>query len=554
MKNLSIFLFVVFAASVFAAIAVASDYIPEPQPVKSAVELSALYYPGTEQMAEWDMVEQTLPGIKPLLGWYDEGNPEVIDWQIKWAVEHGISSFCVDWYWNQGVQRLDHWVKGYYQARFRKYLKWYIMWANHNEPGAHSTADMIRVANFWIENYFKTPEYYTPDGKPVVCIWEVRNIDRDFIAEAAANGEKLKEGEGLKRALALIEKQVQDAGLPGVLFIQMNPTSKGKFAELARDAGCVYGMDYNFNRQAFGRAKSQGLLGPNDTVENFSYELMVKTVEDYWRDSWNAPSPVWPCIPCGWNDLPRSFQKAYIVRERTPERFSKICVMARKFAEENHVPMVVVSPINEWQEGTYIEPNHEYGFQMYDALRDAFCEKPAGGWPKNLVPSDVGRGPYDYPKMERSTRTEWTFDHDPQGWYRQPYGAGMIRVFDGALHIVRTRADWYAMRIRMAGLDTQKFKSLKVRMKISPSKGFEAKGTEVMRLNWGTPEHPIFDQNLKMTEYGVATLPIIPDDEWHEYTLPLSTSDHWTGTVNELWFDPITLWHAVVDVDWMKFE
>ena len=75
-----------------------------------------------------------------------------------------------------------------------------------------------------------------------------------------------------------------------------------------------------------------------------------------------------------------------------------------------------------------------------------------------------------------------------------------------------------------------------------------------MRLNWGTPEHPIFDQNLKMTEYGVATLPIIPDGEWHEYTLPLSTSDHWTGTVNELWFDPITLWHAVVDVDWMKFE
>ena len=25
-------------------------YVPEPQPVKSAVEITALYYPGTEQM------------------------------------------------------------------------------------------------------------------------------------------------------------------------------------------------------------------------------------------------------------------------------------------------------------------------------------------------------------------------------------------------------------------------------------------------------------------------------------------------------------------------
>ena len=30
------------------------------------------------------------PERKPVLGWYDEASPEVADWQIKWAVEHGI--------------------------------------------------------------------------------------------------------------------------------------------------------------------------------------------------------------------------------------------------------------------------------------------------------------------------------------------------------------------------------------------------------------------------------------------------------------------------------
>jgi len=54
-------------------------YVPEPQPVKSAVEITAIYYPGTDQMSEWDVIAQTCPERKPLLGWFDEGNPEAID-------------------------------------------------------------------------------------------------------------------------------------------------------------------------------------------------------------------------------------------------------------------------------------------------------------------------------------------------------------------------------------------------------------------------------------------------------------------------------------------
>ena len=33
---------------------------------------------------------------KPVLGWYDETNPEVIDWQIKYLGENGISFAFVD--------------------------------------------------------------------------------------------------------------------------------------------------------------------------------------------------------------------------------------------------------------------------------------------------------------------------------------------------------------------------------------------------------------------------------------------------------------------------
>ena len=40
------------------------------------------------------------------------------------------------------------------------------------------------------------------------------------------------------------------------------------------------------------------------------------------------------------------------------------------------------------------EPNGEFGFGMYEAVRDVFGVKPEGGWPTNYVPADIGRGPY----------------------------------------------------------------------------------------------------------------------------------------------------------------
>ena len=55
------------------------------------------------------------------------------------------------------------------------------------------------------------------------------------------------------------------------------------------------------------------------------------------------------------------------------------------------VKRVVVSPINEWQEGSIAEPNEKFGFALYDALRDVFCTKPVTGWPKNLTPQELGR-------------------------------------------------------------------------------------------------------------------------------------------------------------------
>jgi hypothetical protein len=210
--------------------------------------------------------------------------------------------------------------------------------------------------------------------------------------------------------------------------------------------------------------------------------------------------------------------------------------------------------VNEWQEGSYIEPNEEFGFSMYDALRDAFCSPPPEGFPKNMVPADVGSGPYDYPPMEHPDRTSWIFADDFQGWYRNPYGTAHLRIADGALRFFRSGTHLPAIRTRVKPFDAKKFRRFTICMRITRNVGVPPQGNERMTLFWGTPEHPIFSKELTLNFDSTASIPVVVDGEFHDYSLVLEALPLWNGMVEELWLDPIPLSLAYVDIRWMRFE
>lgn len=179
---------------------VPSDDAPEPHPVKTSVPIAAYYFPGWDSAAKWDPIQRVAPVRKPLLGWYDEANPEIVDWQIKWAVENGISVFLVEWYWVQGSQHLRHWMEAYSKSRYRDQLKIAIMWANHNGPGTHSAEDWAAVSQHWIETYFPMDSYYRMNGKPAVFIWDPRAIHTDLGSTEAVAAVFEKSQEAAKAA------------------------------------------------------------------------------------------------------------------------------------------------------------------------------------------------------------------------------------------------------------------------------------------------------------------------------------------------------------------
>ena len=79
------------------------DYIPEPNPVAPDRIVAAHYYAAWKYGAAglhngFNDLSENFPENTPLMGYYDEENPEVSDWEIKWAVEHGINCFIHCWY------------------------------------------------------------------------------------------------------------------------------------------------------------------------------------------------------------------------------------------------------------------------------------------------------------------------------------------------------------------------------------------------------------------------------------------------------------------------
>ena len=487
------------------------EYVPVPQALSSDFEIGAFYFPGWPNIASWARIWPTCPERKPVLGWYDEGNPECVDWQIKWAVENGITFFLVDWYWHQGGQHLDHWLKAYTEARYRSHLKWAIMWANHNPEGSHSEKDQQEVTRFWIDQYFCMPEYYRIEDKPVVMIWSPSNMERD-----------MKEEGGVARLLEISSEMARDAGYKGIWFIAM------KWPEASTDAKDIQWLaDAKFDMTSIYHFMHHGEKALNPL--RFPFELVAQASAPYWKARHKTGIlPFLPNLSTGWDSRPWHGDKSTVIYGRTVPLFRRICEEARAFADATGIQRLVLAPLNEWGEGSYAEPCQEFGFALYETVREVFCEKPDIGWPLNFGPMDVGLGPYDLGMPKDISRTVWDFADGAQGW------APMMGIRDfvaeeGLLKFTSSSTD-PALCLAIAPFDARQFHSLIVRMQAEPvdvDPGY-------LQLFWSTA-------NRSTSESSSVQLPLIADGLFRDYELPLAENKRWRGSITGLRLDPGSL-------------
>ena len=499
-----------------------AGYVPEPRPPKCDYEIAACYYPGWPKLERWKKIERMCPERKPLLGWYDETNPEVVDWQIKWYSEHGIGILMMDWYWIRGKISSEHWIKAFQRAKWRKYLKWSVMWCNENHKPNHSHEDMRKVTQYWIDNYFKAPEYYRIDGKPVVGIFVPEHLTRDLGVQ------------GTKESLAEARQMAREAGFPGIHFIgYFRPTDDAGAAQPRERQGLGFDEVAIYN--------SYGHFGAAESTKRYAW----KHVEETSRRDWEARAtssdvPFWPMIGTGRDERP--WVNRLEVYGRTSASFGRMCRAMRKFADEKGLRRIQLGPVNEWGEGSYIEPCVEFGFGMFDAVRDAFCEKPAAGWPANVVPSDLGLGLYDCAVGEPAPKAGEPLDLTDgrmHGW--GPLGSSVKSVTptkEGLEVVGATPTP--AILCDYEPFEASEYGRLVVRMKSPPAKGR-------FRLYWRSEE-------LQWCEAASATCRMSPEGGWHDYVFELEDIPAWSGRIFELRLQPSVVPSSPYVISQVKFE
>ena len=167
----------------------AGGYMPPPQPVRTEMLIGAHHCPlwESDKPEMWSNVLKH-PERTPALGFYSQENPEVSDWETKWAVEHGISFFVYCWYrTQQGGPVKTHFSSAIHEAlfksRFVDRMKYTIMWENQSRGSAGVSGEKDLFENllpFWIENYFKHPSYLKVDNKPVLFVYRPEYLVQDL--------------------------------------------------------------------------------------------------------------------------------------------------------------------------------------------------------------------------------------------------------------------------------------------------------------------------------------------------------------------------------------
>ena len=141
-----------------------NDYCPEPKAVRHpeyevGINVCNMWREGHH--FGWDRITY-FEANTPLIGPYDEGNPEVADWEIKFMTEHGITfeHFC--WYCPDPLinfpikrSRMDSALRdGFMNARYSDKMKFIIMWENNTYSNTDPEAFKEYVWKYWCEYFF----------------------------------------------------------------------------------------------------------------------------------------------------------------------------------------------------------------------------------------------------------------------------------------------------------------------------------------------------------------------------------------------------------------
>lgn len=319
----------------------------------------------------------------PLWGYVNEADPAVMEMEIDQAVDHGVNVFIFDWYWFDGRPFMETTLtNGFLKARNRDKMQFYLMWANHDVGNTWDTRisrvkednviwtgrvdreEFEKICKRNIEMFFKQPNYYKIDGKPVFMIYEVERLITG-----------LGGVEQTKDALAWFRREVKKAGFPDLeLQFTMIPAilnysgfDPPKSSQKLEDAFVTH---LGFNSTS--HYQFCHYLWVDDEYSN----LIEKAAQTWEQIDKDFSIPFYPHVTIGWDNSPR-IKVSPITRNNTPELFETALRNAKAYvdARPDLKPLITINSWNEWTETSYLQPDNVNGYGYLDAVKRVFVDQ-----------------------------------------------------------------------------------------------------------------------------------------------------------------------------------
>lgn len=331
--------------------------------------LGVFYFPGWKEGAPglpyprpWEPIKR-YPEREPLLGWYDEGQPAVMEQHLAWMAGHGVSFVVFDWYWDGSRPVLDHALRNYTASRGKAQVPYAILWANHGEK-VLGEAEIAAMAGHLAREHFRRPEYLKVNGRPLLFLLSPEILE--------ANAQALRVPHA--RLTGLIQAAAQAAGLPGVLLAGGAGGGANPVTRNARQWG--YGAHFVYNYSA-GMAGTRGQ--PRGT---HSYAELDEVYREHWN--WFMQRGELPYVvpmTSGWDKRPWGGSAdpkrdgSVATLEQFTQHLSAGHALIRRHPDKT-LGLGVLCCWNEFGEGSYIEPTKAQGLKVLEAVKAVFGSRP----------------------------------------------------------------------------------------------------------------------------------------------------------------------------------
>lgn len=320
---------------------------------------------------EWNNVVKTKPlfnghyqpRIPGELGYYDLRAAEVMDEQIRLALEHGITGFCFYYYYFHGKKLLykpiENYVKSSHKAPF------FFLWANENwskrwDGGdkeviiaqQHSREDDLAFIRELFP-LFEDGRYTKIGGRPLLMIYKAY-----LFPNMRATVETWRD-EAAKR------------GFPGLYLVMVDDWTPEPIHPRTLGFDASYEIPSNVmpSDVLFDDAQSLGLqddfTGRIVDYQKFAQFHMSRPFPEYRR---------FRTVMLPWDNTPRYGSRAIIHVNTVGEGYklwlsqALLDTYSRYPAQER---IVLLHSWNEWCEGTYLEPDGRVGRRYLEQTKDA---------------------------------------------------------------------------------------------------------------------------------------------------------------------------------------